>query len=306
VAPGNLPFSPQYPLWTDGAKKLRWLSLPPGQFIDGSNPDVWQFPVGTRFWKEFRFGRRVETRFIEHTSDGWQFAAYVWNADETEAPLAPEMGIRQSVAICDGIRYAVPSRLDCRVCHEAGAVRILGVTALQLSSDRDPQAPHSEALPPGAVDLAGLIERGLLRGLPEAFTTTPPRIAAPTPLSRAALGYLHSNCGGCHTGQGDLASLSFALNYMLNRRNGETPSAVVTTIGQSSHFKMPGASGIVERISAGQPDTSVVVRRMASRNPLVQMPPLGTRIVDDEGLALIRRWIVEDLGPRAPAGDDTR
>jgi hypothetical protein len=69
---------------------------------------------------------------------------------------------------------------------------------------------------------------------------------------------------------------------------------------------MPGASGIVERISAGQPDTSVVVRRMASRNPLVQMPPLGTRIVDDEGLALIRRWIVEDLGPRAPAGDDTR
>jgi hypothetical protein len=34
---------------------------------------------------------------------------------------------------------------------------------------------------------------------------------------------------------------------------------------------------------------------MASRNPLVQMPPLGTRIVDEDAVRLIRRWIAEDL-----------
>jgi len=28
----------------------------------------------------------------------------------------------------------------------------------------------------------------------------------------------------------------------------------------------------------------------------VQMPPLGTRLVDDEAVSLIRRWIAEDLG----------
>ncbi len=65
VAPGTLLFSPQYPLWSDGATKTRWMRLPKGTFIDARNPDVWRFPVGTRFWKEFRFGRRAETRFIE-------------------------------------------------------------------------------------------------------------------------------------------------------------------------------------------------------------------------------------------------
>ena len=296
VAPDNLPFSPQYPLWSDGAVKSRWLHIPDGQFIDGTDPDVWQFPVGTRLWKEFRFARRVETRLIEHTPDGWQFAAYVWNDDETEAPLAPELGIRQSVVIRDGIRHAIPSRQDCRVCHEAGPVRVLGVTALQLSSDRDPLAPHAEAPPPGAVDVAGLVARGLLRGLPSSVAAEPPRIVTASPVSRAALGYLHANCGGCHTGMGELASLAFALNYRINRAKGEPPPALLTALGRPSHFKVPGAPEAVHRMSAGQPDLSVLVRRMATRNPLVQMPPLGTRIVDEEAVGLIRRWIVEDLG----------
>ena len=48
VDPKHLAFSPQYPLWTDGATKRRWISLPPGTAIDGSNPDNWVFPIGTR------------------------------------------------------------------------------------------------------------------------------------------------------------------------------------------------------------------------------------------------------------------
>src|SRR5512137_3035620 len=62
VDPRNLPFSPQYPLWSDGAAKRRWIRLPPGATIDASDPDEWDFPVGTRVWKEFTFGRKVETR----------------------------------------------------------------------------------------------------------------------------------------------------------------------------------------------------------------------------------------------------
>src|SRR5688500_1719724 len=37
VDPQHLAFSPQYPLWTDGAAKKRWISLPPGTAIDGSD-----------------------------------------------------------------------------------------------------------------------------------------------------------------------------------------------------------------------------------------------------------------------------
>lgn len=300
VAADNLPFSPQYPLWSDGAKKLRWLHIPKGAFIDGSNPDVWRFPVGTRLWKEFRFGRRVETRFIEHTRGGWQFAAYEWNEDETEAPLANEMGVSRSVVIRDGIRHAIPSRTDCRACHEAGPVRVLGVTALQLSPDRDPNATHAEVPPPGAVDLTALVARGLVRGLPARVTSTPPRIAASTPNARAALGYLNANCGGCHTGLGELSSLKFALNYTLNRPAGEAPPAVMTAVGQLSKFKVPAAADTVERVCAGHPERSVLMARMSSRYPLVQMPPLGTKIVDEDAIKLIRQWIAEDLGSVEP------
>jgi mono/diheme cytochrome c family protein len=309
VASRNLPFSPQYPLWSDGAVKSRWMHVPKGKFIDGSDPDVWKFPVGTRLWKEFRFGGRAETRFIEHTRAGWQFAAYVWNEDETDAVLAPETGIKQSVPIRDGIRHAIPSRLDCRACHEAGPVRVLGVTALQLSPDRDPNAPHAETPPPGAVDLASLVSRGLLRGFPARLTRTPPRIAASSATARAALGYLHGNCGGCHTGAGELSNLSFALNYTLNGNHGDAPPALLTAVGRPSRYQVPGAADTVERVCAGRPDNSVVVARMASRHPLVQMPPLGTRVVDDEAVRLIRRWIAEDLGsgePVAVAREDRR
>ena len=36
---------------------------------------------------------------------------------------------------------------------------------------------------------------------------------------------------------------------------------------------------------------------MASRSPLTQMPPLGTHLVDREGLALIEDWIRFDVKP---------
>src|ERR1044072_87423 len=87
----HLAFSPQYPLWTDGAAKRRWISLPPGTAIDASDPDAWIFPVGTRLWKEFSFGgQRAETPFMERQPDGlWLYAAYAWSADGRDAELVP-------------------------------------------------------------------------------------------------------------------------------------------------------------------------------------------------------------------------
>jgi hypothetical protein len=301
IAPANLPYSPQYPLWSDGAAKYRWMRLPRGTSIDASNPDVWRFPVGTKFWKEFQFGRRVETRFIELTRAGWQFAAYQWNEDETDAVLAPEAGIRQSAVIHDGVRHAIPSRSDCRACHVAGPVRILGVTALQLSPDRDPLAPHAETPPPDAMDLTSLVARGLIRGLPAALLASPPRVVAPTPTARAALGYLQANCGGCHNDVGELKSLDFTLSFTVKRTSSSLPRPLLTALGRPSRFKLSASPETVERICAGQPDKSMVVARMESRNPLVQMPPLGTRLVDTDAVQLIRRWIAEDLAAQTPS-----
>ena len=288
-------FSPQYPLWTDGAVKTRWMELPRGTFIDASNPDNWQFPVGTRFWKEFTFSQRAETRFIEHTAEGWKFATYAWTDDESDAVLAPERGIARSVLIRDGVRHGIPSRSDCKSCHEGSPARILGFSTLQLSADRDPNAPHAEPLPADGVTLRTLVERGLVRGLPAHLAGGAPRIAAKTPVARAALGYLHGNCSYCHTLSGELASLKFSLQYPF-AAPFEHPPALETTIGQISKYVPSAWDAPGERVRAGEPDRSVLAFRMASRNPVSQMPPLGSRLVDEEAVALIRKWIAEELG----------
>jgi hypothetical protein len=295
VGPDKILFSPQYPLWTDGAKKTRWMELPRGKFIDASNPDAWEFPVGTRFWKEFTFARRAETRFIEHTAEGWKYATYAWNEAETEALLAPERGIARSMVIREGVRHGIPSRSDCKSCHEGSPARILGFSTLQLSADRDPNAPHAETLPDDATTLRKLVEQNLLRGLPSHLTDGAPRIAAKTPLARAALGYLHGNCSYCHTLSGELASLKFSLQYPF-AAPFDDPPAMATTIGKTSKFVPSIWEAAGDRVRAGDPDRSVLALRMETRNPVAQMPPLGSRLVDEEAVALIRKWIAEELG----------
>src|SRR5690349_1252329 len=183
VAPENLPFAPQYPLWSDGAEKRRWIRLPPGTAVDASRADAWQFPVGTRLWKEFGYAQPVETRFIERLDDGsWRFAAYVWNEEGTDAVLAPAGGIvGHRNATAPGGRYDIPAQGDCRACHEGARVPVLGFSLLQLSSDRDPLAPHARAHAPGSLDLRSAAAAGVLRDLPGELLAQPPRIPAPTP-----------------------------------------------------------------------------------------------------------------------------
>ena len=297
VGPGKIRFAPQYPLWTDGARKTRWLQIPQGTWIDASDPDAWKFPVGTRFWKEFAFERRAETRLIELTRGGWRYATYVWNDEETEAVLAPERGISRGMVIRGNVRHAIPSRSDCTSCHEAGPSRILGFSALQLSDDRDPNAPHAERVPEGGMTLGALVARGVVRGLPRGADRTAPRIAAKTPTERAALGYLYGNCSYCHTSKGELANLNMSFDYPIARTEPLAP-AVRTTVEQLSKFQ-PATWTNAERVCVANPDQSVLVARMPSRNPVLQMPPVGTRLVDDAAVALIRKWISEDT--MAPA-----
>ena len=55
-------------------------------------------------------------------------------------------------------------------------------------------------------------------------------------------------------------------------------------------FRARGAPRDAARIAPGHLGSSVLALRMRSRDPLQQMPPLGTAI-DAEALALLARWI---------------
>ena len=53
----------------------------------------------------------------------------------------------------------------------------------------------------------------LLDHLDPRWLQAPPRIGAPGSRQRAALGYLHGNCGGCHNAEGPLAPLGLVLAH---------------------------------------------------------------------------------------------
>lgn len=293
LAPFVLAFSPQYPLWSDGARKHRWIALPPGTSIDASDPDAWVFPVGTRLWKEFAFDRRVETRYIELTAEGWVFATYRWLDDENDALLAPKFGERAVYPMPDGGPYDLPARSDCRACHEGNVSRVLGFSALQLSGARDPGALHGEPLGPGDLDLASLARRGLVRGLPASLVANPPRIAASSPTERAALGYLHGNCSSCHNMRGPLADLDFSLEVRV-APGAPPPGVLMTAVGRPARFQPSGAPPML-RIATGRPEASLLLQRISRRDPISAMPPLGSHLVDREAVALVERWIHDGL-----------
>jgi len=299
----NMHYSPQYPLWSDGASKRRWIYLPPGTSIDASDPDVWAFPVGTKVWKEFSFhGRKVETRLIEKIGpEQWRFASYAWDEKESDAVLAPARGLKNVAEIRPGLRYDIPSVLDCQACHVNARTEILGFSALQLSPDRDPEAPHAEPVVPGMVNLDTLVQKGLIRSFPSAWRRRPLRIDAPTPTGRAALGYLHANCGNCHNPSGSLDALHLLLRHSVAPGVTEE-SALKTAVNKKGRFQIPGTPpDETLLIRPGDPNHSAVLYRMATRNPLRQMPPLATKLADANAGALVRRWIQKDLGKTPPA-----
>lgn len=307
VDPRNRPFAPQYPLWSDGAGKRRWVRLPEGSAIDVTNADRWDFPLGTRFWKEFDFdGRKVETRFLWKVSKtNWVFASYAWNAEQTEAMRVPESGLPDAAPIAPGKRHSIPSVMECRACHDSSRTEILGFNALQLSDDRDPNALHADTLTDGMITLRTLVDESLISPKRTHFKTNPPRITAATPEARAALGYLSTNCGSCHNRESSIASLGLLLKHEISevRRAGSldpaathcTP-ALATTVGRRGHWLVPANPDESRVINPGKPELSSLIERVRSRRPSSQMPPIGTVVRDRAAVDLLTAWVTANPG----------
>lgn len=291
IDPRNRPYSPQYPLWSDGAAKARWIFLPPGTAIDTRNPDEWIFPVGTRFWKEFAFaGHKVETRFLwRAAADRWVFATYVWNQEGTAAVLAPDTGVRRAADLGGGRSHDIPGIADCRACHGEARPAPLGFNALQLSDDRDPNAIHGEPLAAGMTTVASLDAAGLLSPARPELVAKPPRIHTSDPDTRAVLGYFAANCGHCHNREGDIAYQGPSLKHG-DIADGDAVAAAL--LAQVTAWQVPGQpEGGSLMLSAGHPEASAMLARMKSRRPSSQMPPLGTVLRDEEAIAAVTRWI---------------
>ena len=282
IAAGIVPYTPRWELWSDGATKRRWIYLPPGTQIDTSDMDYWQFPVGTKLWKEFtRDGVRVETRLVMrigagNTSADWFYMPYVWNQAQDQA-VAEKFGVPDA----NGTEHDVPNQVQCKQCHDnLEPARVLGFGALELDYDNADDAQ---------LDLSALVAGGLL--------TDPPTLAAAsyfplpgTPADQAALGYLHTNCGHCHNPNSkvtiDITPIKLRLAVGSLGTVQATP-AYTTTVNVTGMT----VDTLTTLVIPGDPDQSILTHRFESTNTSVRMPLLGTEIIDPTGTTILRDWV---------------
>jgi len=270
VVDAAIPFAPRFPLWTDGATKRRWLVLPDGGSVDTSDVDAWAFPVGTKFFKEFtRDDVRIETRLNAKTADGWTAASYLWDGDDAARLV-------DAVPDASGTDHDVPSAAECLACHAGRGNFSLGFSATQLPPDVR----------------SDLFDAGVLT---EAVDEEPQLPEA----ALAGLGVLHGNCSHCHNATRDdqpQATTCYAppvdddeeegpLDMSLPPDLASVESAPVVLTGRWQLGEI-GDSELLDRISE---------RNLREERP--SMPPLGTELVDEQGLAAIEAFIAE-LPPR--------
>lgn len=286
-------FEPKYPLWSDGAEKERHIYIPKCSTIDNSDPDHWEFPVGTRLWKRFTVpgsaagGTRVETRFMHHFGPGeadWTFATYQWNVDAPDDPALAGLVDTAGVLGANGTTHDIPGVDQCENCHGRVSERVLGFGSFQLSHDSSGDD----------LTIAKISNLGWLSDpAPEGFEVPG------TPVQQAALGYLHANCGNCHNPSQMLGAgapndnTPLVLRLRVSQTDYETTDTVTTSVGVIVGSAMVAIAD-KPRIDPMAPDNSAIYLRMNVRGTALQMPPTVTRnskVVDPQGLSAVTEWI---------------
>jgi uncharacterized repeat protein (TIGR03806 family) len=293
-----IPYDLIVAFWSDGASKLRWISVPEGQKINFAPTGEWVFPRGTVFVKTFDLAvnemqpdlkRRLETRLLVCDESGGVYGVtYKWRADNSDADLL-ETNLTEAVSIqtTTGVRtqmWYYPSRQDCLVCHTANAGLVLGVKTRQLNRDF--------TYPSGVTDneLRAWNHLGLFdTNLDEAGLKNFPALANAADPARSledrARSYLDANCAQCHRPHGTVAY--FDARY-------DTPLAQQNLID--------GRVLIDERIDSPRiikPNDiwrSILYMR-AHTTETFKMPPLARNQIDEPGMKLLRQWIESLPGP---------
>jgi putative heme-binding domain-containing protein len=298
-APGVVPFTINGRQWLDGAVAEHWAAFP------GDSSAIWHQtgkPVpGLVYWHNFRMhfppgavlartltlgDRRVETQLLHFDGGDWRAYTYIWRDDQTDADIAPADGAEKELSVGGQRRvWQYLSRSQCMSCHSNQSEYALAFVPEQLNRPG----------PDGRNQLITLTKTGLIRRVADDGNPLPPfdeasagrerKITDPTdasqPLAARARGYLHVNCGHCHSDHGGGA--------VPLRLASHVPAGQMQAIGvrpTRGDFGLPDAA----IIKPGDPSASTLVFRMAKFGR-DRMPHLGAELPDETGLRLIEQWI---------------
>ena len=294
---GLLPFDLNTPLFSDYARKHRFVYLPPGTSATYNARETFGFPVGALLVKTFAFPvdgrdpslgeRLVETRLLLRRSTGWEAITYVWNAEQTDARRRV-IGAKVPVDFptADGgrfqITFQVPNTNQCKECHSEhnDVLGPLGPKARSLNKDYD----YGDAV---ENQLERWTAAGYLSGAPSpAAAPALPAFDDPEAgtLDERARAYLDVNCGHCHnpTGLARTSGLYLDIHEQDPSRLGICKGPVAA--GQ-------GSGGRRVDILPGDPDGSILIYRMESTAPGIAMPELGRATIHAEAVSVLRDWI---------------
>jgi hypothetical protein len=238
--------------------------------------------------------KRLETRVLhfqqfpgtqEYGDQYWRGYTYLWNDDQTDAELLDEKGADRLLKIKDGDKvveqnYRFPSRAECTLCHTNAAKFALGVNTLQMNRDHDYGGKVANQL--ATLEHIGVFSKPL-----PAPPAKLPRLAdyhdASQPVGVRARSYLHSNCSHCHMKWGG-GNAEFKLLSTIALKD----MGIVNVRPAHGSLTLEDA----RIVAPGAPERSVLLKRMALTG-LGRMPHIGSRVVHEEAVGLIRDWIKE-------------
>jgi len=278
-------------LFTDFAKKQRFIFLPKSQSMTYQDLDTFTFPVGSVIVKVFSLQQTqinpiIEIRLLIKRSSGWVFLPYIWLEDKQDAFLYRNGHQLAAYTINENqsyeFTYTIPSHANCGECHQVntnGKIEFqpIGPKARHLNTVIEHNGQHIN-------QLRLWQNLGFLINAPDDLSnidTAPSWKDETASLENRAKAYLDINCAHCHNDNGSAALSGLRLEYW--RKSISHAHGVCN----SSH----GWRGGGFDIWPGRGEISSIPIRMRHTQAKDRMPPIGRSLVDEKAAQLISDWI---------------
>jgi len=300
-------YEPISQLFTDYAHKKRFVWLPPGTKAtyngDGS---VLELPVGAAIIKNFYYDelqptntrKIIETRIMIRKSNGWIFAEYVWNDEQTEAFFDINGSNRTITFTENGVQktanYRIPNEAQCVTCHKLRDPNTniysnspIGIKPQNINFNYNYGAETKN-------QLAKWKEWGILESnapISDPATAMVDYKDVSKPLEQRVRSYFDINCAHCHSEKGHCYYRPMRMSFDETNNNLTNMGVCVPTADMQD---FPPA--LIRIVSPNNINRSMLYYRLNTENESFMMPLHGRSIIHEEGVLLVKQWI-ESLQP---------
>ncbi|MEM7368919.1 MAG: PQQ-dependent sugar dehydrogenase [Bacteroidota bacterium] len=297
-----IPYELNAPFWSDNAIKTRWMVIPndgthdtPAEKIQYSENGDWIFPEGAVLVKHFELPldetnpgvkRHIETRFLIHGNAGEYYGiTYRWRDNQLEADLLIDNQTDTfTVATATGsktVNWYYPGRGECLSCHIDPAQVTLGPKTRQLNGDQLYPVTGKTSNQLATMTFLSMFDTDPDTANLGSLMTSSDKSDLSASLEDRARSYLDANCASCHRpGNSMQANFDARMSTPLTSQ-GLIYGTVFNELGS------PGDRVIIP----GQPERSILYKRLNSVHSSIAMPLLAKNHIDTSGTKLIFDWI---------------